>query len=389
MGLRLFQLPGISISSKSILKHFFRLKNVFSFICIISIYVRMKDSFMEDIVAQRSTISDLAEMARVSVSTIDRIMNGRANVRAATAARVLAAATELEFYALPALKKRLNVDTPLVRIGFLLLQSHRTFYRMIAEALHQAAAESPEPVEIVIDHLDDLSPEAVSSKMLRLGESVQALAVVSAEHPRIAQTIEALASRGVTTYGLISELTAACGVGYIGLDNWRVGRAAAWAVTGLCKHPGPVGILVGNHRYRCQELNESGFRSYFREHGAAFALLEPMQTFEDKSIAREVTEQLLQRQPDLVGLYLAGGGMVGVLEALRASHRGRPLIVVGNDLTIHSRTGLIDGDLSVLLAHPLSRMATEAIGQIQQDLRTGRGPGKRVLGFDIYTPENI
>jgi hypothetical protein len=35
-------------------------------------------------------------------------------------------------------------------------------------------------------------------------------------------------------------------------------------------------ILVGNHRYRCQEMNESGFRSYFREHAPGFTLLEPL-----------------------------------------------------------------------------------------------------------------
>ena len=231
--------------------------------------------------AHRATISDLAEKAGVSVSTIDRILNGREKVRAATAARVLAAAEELQFYAMPVLRERLNIDRPRIKLGFLLQQSHRTFYQMIADALRTAAAESPDPVEIIIEHIDDLSPEAVSTRMLALGEKVQALAVVTAEHARISYAIETLAAKGVPTYGLISELTSACGTGYIGLDNWRVGRTAAWAIAGLCKRPGKVGILVGNHRYRCQELNESGFRSYCREHGSEFTLLEPLQTYED------------------------------------------------------------------------------------------------------------
>ena len=132
--------------------------------------------------AHRATVQDLAEKAGVSVSTIDRIMNGRDKVRAGTAAKVLAAAEELQFYALPALRERLQVDKPRRKLGFLLQQSQRAFYRTIAEALRQAASESPEPVDIVIEHLDDLSPETVSERMLRLGERVEALAVVSAEH---------------------------------------------------------------------------------------------------------------------------------------------------------------------------------------------------------------
>jgi len=339
--------------------------------------------------ARRATIQDLAEKAGVSVSTIDRILNGRDNVRAKTAERVIAAAEELQFYGLPALRQRLQTDRPKVRLGFLLQQSHRTFYRSIADALHQAAAAASEPVEIVVEHMNDLSPEAVSDHILRMGEKVQALAVVSAEHARIANSIETLSSKGVPSYGLISELTAACGTGYIGLDNWRVGRTAGWAIAGMCKRPGRVGIVVGNHRYRCQELNESGFRSYCREHAPDFTILEPIQTFEDNAIARDVTEQLLRREPDLAALYVAGGGMPGALEALRASGRAGSIVTVGNDMTEHTRMGLIDNVLTMIFAHPVQRLASDAIAQMQADAAGSNAPGKRLLGFDIFGPENI
>ena len=88
---------------------------------------------------------------------------------------------------------------------------------------------------------------------------------------------------------------------YVGLDNRKVGRTAAWAVAQIAKVPGKVGILVGNHRYRCQEMNESGFRSYFREFAPDFTLLEPLSTFESSTIAQEMTERLLRDHPDLAG----------------------------------------------------------------------------------------
>jgi LacI family transcriptional regulator len=339
--------------------------------------------------ARRATIQDLAAKAEVSVSTIDRILNGRDKVRTKTAERVLAAAEALKFYALPALRQRLQVDRPKARLGFLLQQSRRTFYRSIADALHQAAAAAAEPVEVIVEHMDDLSPEAVSDRMLRMGERVQSLAVVSAEHPRIANAIETLAAKGIPTYGLISELTAACGTGYAGLDNWRVGRTAGWAIAGMCKRPGRVGIVVGNHRYRCQELNESGFRSYCREHAPDFTLLEPIQTFEDNAIARDVTEQLLRREPNLVALYVAGGGMPGALEALRASGRAGSIITVGNDMTEHTRMGLIDNVLTMIFAHPIQRLACDAIAQMQSDLTNEAPPAKCLLNFEIFGPENI
>jgi LacI family transcriptional regulator len=340
--------------------------------------------------AHRATIHDLADKAGVSVSTIDRLLNGRDKVREKTAAKVLAAAEELNFYALPLLQGRLLGQKPKIKLGFLLQQSNRTFYQSIAEALKTAEVASAEPVEVVVRHINNLSPEAVAENIQAIGQEVQSLAVISAQHARVAHAIEMLAGNNVRTYGLISELSANCGVGYIGLDNWRVGRTAGWALKGLCHPSGRIGILIGNHRYRCQELNESGFRSYLRENGAGFTPLDPIQTFEDRAIARDVTEQLLRREPDLAGLYVAGGGMSGVLEALRASRRSKPIFVVGQELTDFNRMGLMDNVVSIVLAHPIARLATEAIDHMLRDYNDDVStPAKRILGFEIYTPENI
>jgi LacI family transcriptional regulator len=175
----------------------------------------------------------------------------------------------------------------------------------------------------------------------------------------------------------------------VGLDNWKVGRTAGWAIAGMCRRPGRVGIVVGNHRYRCQELNESGFRSYMREHAPEFTLLEPIQTFEDNAIARDVTEQLLRREPDLAGLYVAGGGMPGAIEALRLCGRSQDIVTVGNDLTEHTRTGLMDSILTMVFAHPVQRLAAEAISHLSRELSGGASPTKRILAFDVFGPENI
>ena len=338
--------------------------------------------------ARRSTIADLAEASGVSVSTIDRILNGRHPVRKATGDKVLATAEAIGFYATPALRERLGVGQPVLRLGFLLQQSNRAFYRMIAKALEAAAAQAGKGVQIVVEHLDDLTPEAVAARMLDLGSRVDALATISAEHPRATQAIEALAARNVPVFGLISGLTAACGTGYVGLDNWKVGRTAGWAIARLCKAPGRVGILVGNHRYRCQEMNESGFRSYFREHAPDFTLLEPISTFEDRRVARELTEELLAREPDLAALYICGGGITGVMDAIAASGRAGKLVTVGHELMEPTRSGLMDGLLTMVIAHPIARLAQEAIDAMR-DAAAGQPPGQRLIGFEIFTAENI
>lgn len=337
---------------------------------------------------RRSTIADLAQTSGVSISTIDRILNGRHPVRKATGDKVLAAAEAIGFYATPALRERLGVGRPVTRLGFLLQQSNRPYYQMLANALTQAAQLAAPGVQLVVEHMDDLAPDAVAARLLDMGNRVDVIAAISAEHPRITQAIEALAARNIPVFGLISGLTAACGTGYVGLDNWKVGRTAGWAIARLCKGRGCVGILVGNHRYRCQEMNETGFRSYFREHAPEFTLLEPISTFEDRRVAREVTEDLLARQPDLTGLYLSGGGITGAMEAIASSGLAGKLVVVGHEMMEPTRTGLIDGVLTMVIAHPTARMIDEAIDAMC-DAAKGQPPGQRLIGFDIYTAENI
>ncbi|MBP1804173.1 LacI family DNA-binding transcriptional regulator [Rubellimicrobium aerolatum] len=337
---------------------------------------------------RRATIDDLAEAAGVSISTIDRVLNGRAKVRPATAEKVLAAAEAIGFYATPVLRDRLGVGRPVRRLGVLLLQSNRTFYRLVAQALRDAAAADP-GVALEVEHLDDLSPEAVAARMTEMGQRVEALAVVSAEHPRVTDAVERLAERGVRTVALISTLTAPSGVTYVGLDHRKVGRTAGWAFAHICRKPGRIGVLVGSPRYRNQEMNESGFRSYLREHASDFIVLEPIPTFEDKVVAREMTAQLLAREPDLAGLFVSGGGISGVLVALQEASR-RDIVVVGYDRIEPTVNGLIDGALTLVIAHPLQRLASECLGALSECMEDpSRRPPDRLIPFDIITAENL
>ena len=340
----------------------------------------------------RPTIVDLAKAAGVSVSTVDRVLNARNPVRRATAKRVLEAAEQIGFYASNVIKQRLGADRPTLTFGFLLQQRSRPFYRELAKALIYAADQYSEAyVKPQVEFLDDLSPQNVADRMLALSRKVNALAIVSAEHPKITEVIEDAHAREVPIFALISPLSAPSGAGYVGLDNWKVGRTSAWAFANICKQPGKIGIIVGSHRYRCQELNEIGFRSYFRENAPDFQLLEPMITFEEKHVASELTHDLLQREPDLAGLYISGGGITGVMNTLREAGTAGQLVTVGYELMAETRSALLDGILTLVIAHPLERLTSTAIALMAEAVTEGgRKPlPNTLLPFDIYTAENL
>jgi LacI family transcriptional regulator len=340
----------------------------------------------------RPTINDLAKAAGVSVSTANRVIGGGNNVRSATIRRVRDAAETIGFYGLGSIKSRLDAARPKYRFGMLLQQPTRAFSKMLAQALKQAAERIVDcEIDVKIEFMEELTPQNVAARIIGLAETCDAIGVVAAVHPLVTQAIDALQQRGVPVFALISQLAATAEVHYVGLDNWKVGRTAAWAIEHICKTPGKLGILVGNYRYRCQEMNESGFRSYFREHAPQFTLLEPLSTFESSTVAKEMTERLLREHPDLIGLYVAGGGISGALAALRASDRAGKVVTVGYELMDDTRAALLDGILTLVISHPLERLSDEVMSGMIKALNMH--PKARtftsVLPFDIYTRENI
>ena len=85
--------------------------------------------------------------------------------------------------------------------------------------------------------------------------------------------------------------------GYVGLNNRKAGRTAAWMIAKTSKRPGKVAVFVGSHRFHGQEMREIGFRTYFREYAPEFELVETMVNLEARRIAHEATLDLLQRYP--------------------------------------------------------------------------------------------
>jgi len=340
----------------------------------------------------RPTIADLARAAGVSVSTVDRVINGRDPVRKATAERVLKAAQEIGYYGAELIGQRLAPATPDKTFGFLLLQKQRPFYQRLGEALTAATRECGLVVgSSRVVYLDEIEPLKAAEHIDRLGRTCDAIAIVAANQPPVLAAVERVQQRGVPVFGLISELAMSGPIGYAGLDNWKVGRSAAWALANMCPRPAKLAVLVGSHRFRCQDLNEIGFRSFVREHAAEIEVIDAGASLEESRLAKELTLHLLQRHPDLTGLYVAGGGIRGVLEALKESGAQGRVVTVCNDLTVVTRAGLAEGLIKLVIAHPVQTLATALVKAMAQ-ATIARGTvtlAKVNLPFDLFTSENV
>lgn len=345
--------------------------------------------------AGRSTIADVANAAGLSVSTVDRVINGRLPVRSANATRVREAAEAVGFHAVSLIRQRLSPSRPALTLGFILQRHSVQFYQALGEALEAATLSSPEiSGRSVVEYLDDLRPAVVAERLRQMCERADAIALVAADHPYITKAIADARERGKPVVALLSDLSASARSGYVGLDWRKTGRTAGWAMIRIADRIGRVAIMIGSPRYLATELCEISFRSYLREHAPDLRLLEPLVNFEEPRLAYQGTLDLLQRTSDLVGIYMVGGGVEGVMDALREADAARRIALICHDLTDNTREGLISGVLDFVIHQPRALFAAATVQALHAASLAGvsgatRSNGARQIeGTDPHAPTN-
>lgn len=337
----------------------------------------------------RPTMTDVAREAGVGVATVDRVLNRRAHVQADTARKVLAAAELIGFHATTLLRQRVDHAGDERTLGFLLQKSAQHFYQTLGSALSQATREATAiRGKPIVQFLENLTPAHVARAIDDLAGKADALAVVAAEHPSVSAAVERASAGGIPVFTLLSDLTTPMRAGFMGIDHRKAGRSAAWAVSRLAGQPGAIAIFVGSHRYLGHELCEISFRSYIREHASRFTVLEPLASFEEPQFAREAAHELLKRNSNLAGIYVAGGGIEGVIEALREAGRNRRPIVVCNEIVPETRAALIEGIVDLVISTPTADLARFAVAGMIAALK--HQPARSmILPFQLFTSENL
>jgi LacI family transcriptional regulator len=342
----------------------------------------------------RPTIADLAKASGVSIATVNRILGGSASVRTAKIERVQKAAEEIGFYGFNVITDRRNKSMPRYRFGYLLQQSTRELYQLIAEKIREAASQrSEELIEVVVEFVDQLEPENIAARLIALGELCDTVAVIAADHPLIGQAIHTLATKGKPVVAYVTDQSAPWRAGYVGTDYWKLGRTAAWFITNTTVGPGRLAIFIGNHRYQCQDTADASFRSFIRENASHLVVDDSRLTHEDPQVAYCMVRKLLEEAHDLVGMYVAGGGISGVLRALREApeEKRRNVRLVCNDISPETRKGLAEGLITAALCYPWEQVSSRLV-QTMIDATRQKGDSaimQRTIPFEIITPESM
>lgn len=341
---------------------------------------------------RKPTIHDLARAAGLGAATVDRVLHGRQNVSERARRHVIEAARQIGYPLPGSLEDNDKGNRPQLDLGFVLHKRGQAFYQTFAAEI-EAACRARTDVTIApqIRFAASQSPDDFAKELHAAAEFCQAVAATAVNHSSLARLAEHLSRRGIPVFSMLNDFAGSSGSGYFGLDNLKVGRLAGWMMSTRLQTPGKVAVFVGGTRWHGQAMRETGFRSYLREHAPRLGILDTAVNLETRQLTYEATLDLLDRVPDLRGIYVAGGGMEGAIAALREVRPADKLTLIVNEITPDSSRGLADRYVTMAIATPLTELCRKLLDQMVDHALRPQGSERSSPDLEplLYLPESF
>ena len=297
---------------------------------------------------RRATVHDVARQAGVSLTTVDRVPNGRPGVRPVTAGKVEEAIRTLDFRR--DLSASLLARARDLRIVFFIPDGRNEFMRHLESAVAaRSRIARAERTHIEAHQVKALDAAALAAALDALNpRNCDCAVIVATDDELVRRAVEAVSRRGVAVVTLVSDLPGSARRHFVGIDNVAAGRTAASLLGRFCA-PGKIGLIAGSLGLRDHRERLEGFTALMRAEFPMHELVGPVEGLDDSATTERQALAMLKAHPDLLGLYNLGAGNAGLLAALAKSGAAGKLRVVAHELAEPTRRGLISGAIDVVL----------------------------------------
>ncbi|KQS64700.1 LacI family transcriptional regulator [Rhizobium sp. Leaf371] len=289
----------------------------------------------------RPTVHDIAAQAGVSLATVDRVLNRRPGVKAATRLRVEAAIAAIGFVrdmaAANLAKSRVYPFT------FILPGGDNSFMRGLERHVREAVVRpASDRVAISLVVVPPFDGAAVARALdAAIAQEPAGIAVVAVDAPDVMDAALRVQASGIPLVTLVSDLGPACRDHFAGIDNHAAGRTAGSLMRRFvgreASETAKVAVLAGSMLVRDHRDRLDGFKSAL---SGTCTLLPVLEGQDDPAATERLIADLLAQHSDLAGIYSLGAGNRGLIAALRRHLGPRPRAIIAHELTLHTRAAL-------------------------------------------------
>ena len=325
------------------------------------------------------TILAIARESGVGSATVDRVVNGRGNVRDETVARVLAAIGRLrdpEGAASPPAPKR---------IAFL-CDSGVSFSQTLETAVHEAVKAEP---GVICDFASAPTSKFDAVKMAnaieRAATEADALVLVAREDLTVNRAARAVIARKVPVICLTTDLPTIGRHAFVGSDPTSAGATAAFLMGQVIGAREGKVLLVYSAPYRVQEERELGFRRVLRAEFPNLTVDERVNSNDESEFIHRNVLRYVRDHGAPAGIYNVAAGNIGVGEAMEELGLVGKTVFIGHELNPNSRHLLETGVMTFAIGHDVAFEVETAIRHCLALLETPTAPPPPLTRVRVYT----
>lgn len=269
---------------------------------------------------------EIAEAAGVSPTTVNRVLNERGSVSAATRARVVAAAKQLGV-------PRLLPETRrgLTRFDVILARSDTPYFHRLNLALQRSMQMIDKKVVMHRTFIQEDDDDRIAHAILSPPQKRHGLIVAVHDTERVSDALCRVIKSGVPVVTLMSDIVDVPRLHYAGIDNYRAGRTAGYFLGRLAQRSGRVLLVSNSLIYRAHAERTNGCRDVIAEMFPALECSAINECHDDADQCYLAVMQALNKYDDLVGIYNSGAGSSGIEAALRKSGRAGKVVWIGHE----------------------------------------------------------
>lgn len=330
----------------------------------------------------------IARLAGVSVATVDRVIRNDSAVRPETVERVQAAMDGLR-------KTRASRGRPpkhtTIKVAFILPVIKSRFIDKVERDIALSASFFRDHRITQSFYRCDFASKQATENLSKITREYDAVVLLPLDYPWVGQFIESCGESGIPVITIFSDLPGSQRSLYVGADNRTLGRTAGLLMGKfIAGRQGTVLLLSGSLRLHDQSERRTGFEQILEEDFRHLNSMAETDFPNDDDEAYVALKDVLNKNPEIAGVYVTCDEAKGVSRALADVPGGRAIVYIGHGLSELTRSLLMDGHMDVVLDQDV-RGAVHAAGLAAlnrvNDVRGSLGSSKQAI--QIYFRENV
>jgi LacI family transcriptional regulator len=317
---------------------------------------------------ERRGIHLIAEMANVSIGTVDRALHGRGGIKDATRQRILQIARQIGYT--PNLAARaLSVTKAISRIGVCMPREIHFFYDQLwSGVLEEARRLGQLGIQFVNRPVQTLGQEDTQAFKELIQSGVDGIILTAGNPKDLTPLINDAEENGIPVVCVSTDAPESRRSTVVCVEPWLNGCLAGELMGKLLPPGSKVAVVVGMLTAEDHRKKTEGFSDALPRHCPGGKVVAVVEGHEDEDESFQKTFDLLRRIPTLSGLYVNTVNCLPVCRALGARGLAGKVKLITTDLFAEMSTYFQKGTITASIYQQPHRQGQIAVRLLADNL---------------------